>query len=134
MKNTFKEYGSFAEFTTDFLLTVMDASYAMIVVDYRDYNGLLASLQVKTINGVALHLDPDTYEGFENDIEAAKTHDGLIMVTVYDDGNVMGEAVLYSEPDAYVEGDYFVEEDAQSFLMKPVVGRMIPFVVSKDKI
>ena len=130
----FKTYDSFADFTNDFIITVMDEGYATIVVNYQDYSGLIASLQEKTINGNALHLDPDTYEGFDNDVETAKVHDGHIMVTVFDDAVITGEAVVYEHPEAYAEGTYFIEKDAESFLIKPIVGRFVPFEIAKAKI
>lgn len=129
MTQPFKEYDSFIDFTNELILTVMDEEYAIIVVRWEDYQGLLASLFEKTINGKSLFLDYDSIEGFDNDIATAQNREGLIMVTVRDDASITGEAVVYDEPSAYIEGTYFVEKDAQSFLLKPVSGKTLLFEI-----
>ena len=134
MMQHFKAYDSYVDFVNDFMFTVMDEGYAVIVVNYKDYYGLLASLQEKTINGNSLYLDVDTIDGYDNDIETAQSRDGLIMVTVFEDARIVGEAVVYDTADAYIEGSYFVEKDAQSFLTKPVRGRVTPFEIKKERL
>lgn len=129
-----KTYDSYVDFTNNLVLTVMDEEFAVIIVRWEDYQGLLASLFEKTINGKSLFLDYDSIEGFDNDIATAKSREGTIMVTVRDDGSIMGEAVVYSHPEAYVQGTYFVEEDAQDFLLKPITGKTILFRIKQDRI
>ena len=134
MMQHFKAYESYVDFVNDFMFTVMDEGYAVIVVNYKDYYGLLASLQEKTINGNSLYLDVDTIDGYDNDIATAQSRDGLIIVTVFEDARIVGEAVVYEHPEAYAEGTYFIEKDAESFLIKPIVGRFVPFEIAKAKI
>lgn len=134
MTQPVKEYESYVDFTNDFIITVMQEGYAVAVVDYHDYYGLIGSLQEKTICGKSLYLDYDTIENFDSDIELAKSRDGLIMVTVHDDAGITGEAVLFNHPEAYIEASYFVEKDAQSFLTKPISGNLVLFEIKKDKI
>lgn len=134
MMQPVKTYDSYIEFTNDFVITVMNEGYAIIVVRWEDYQGLLASLFEKTINGKSLFLDYDSIEGFDNDISTAQSREGMIMVTVRDDASITGEAVVYGHPEAYVQGSYFVEEDAQFFLLKPITGKTVLFRIKQEKI
>ena len=127
-KVPYKEFESYDDFVVDFLLTVMEEGSAAIVVHYADCAGVVQSLHAHTINGKSLSLDVESYDYFDEDIEAAKNNGNLMLITVFaETALVLTEPVLYTDSDSYADCPYFVEEDAAAFLEVPVRGRVIPF-------
>ena len=128
-------YDNYDEFVTKFLLTVVEEGFAFIVINYLDYVGLIQSLNTKVINGQTLYLDAESYEYFDDDIDVAKHNKGMILVAVFKDSpKIIGEPVLYENPESFVAGTYFVEKDADSFLQTPITGKIIPFEINRIKL
>lgn len=135
MEINYKDYGNFQDFITDYLIEVMTNGYAMIVVNYEDYQGIVRELFARTINGMNIILNVESADNFDTDIDAAKHNGGNMLVTVFrDNAEIIGEPMIYSSPEAYVKGTYFVEHDARQALEIGLQGKVIPFRISKVKL
>ena len=135
MDINYKDYNNFQDFITDYLLEVMTNDYAMIVVKYEDYQGLVRELFTRTINGKNITLNVESADSFDTDVDAAKHNGGNMLVTVFhDNAEIIGEPMIYSSPEAYVSGTYFVEYDARQVLEIGLQGKVIPFKINKVKL
>ena len=130
----YRKYKTYDEFINDFLITVMENGHAVIMVNYKDYQGVISSLNGKTLNGKTLAMDCDTLDLFDEDIKTAMEHDGNMMIAVYNGSSkITGEPVMYT--DKFFESAYFVEEDAITKAMDYVMpSRIVPFKIEKKTI
>ena len=124
-----KEYQTYEDFATEFLVEVMMNNHAAVVVDYHDAAGIIQSLNEKQINGQTCFLNRECFDSFDEDIATAKSGKGMMMITVMGNGEIISEPVIYSDPDAYLHGIYFVECDAKEFNTLPVSGITVPFQI-----
>ena len=131
---SFKAYENYPDFITDFLFVVLADGTATMIVDYKDTQGVVQSLNEKVLNGNSLALAPECFDNFDNDVAIAKERGGLIMITVMKDGIVLTDPVIYTKPEAFAETTYFVEYDAKKALDLPLDGTIIPFLIKKHKI
>ena len=126
------EYANYDEFVTEFLLTVVDEGVASVVINYMDYMGLIQSLNTKVINGESLCLDVESADNFDADIEIAKQGNKMILVTVFKESpKIIGEPIIYENPESLIPCTYYVEKDAEDFVSIPVTGKIIPFEINK---
>lgn len=134
----YRKYESFDKFIEEFLFTVMDDGLAIIVVNYKDYQGMIESLNGKVLNGKSLATDIETAEYFDEDIKTAIDHDGNMMITVYNNNSiVVGEPVIYSDKaNSFINSVYFVEEDAVKKTMDYAISKknIVPFKIEKKTI
>lgn len=129
----YKRYENFNKFVTDYLLTVMEEKYAMVIVNYKNYQELVNILTTKTINGKSIVMSPDSFDNFDTDIDAAKYNGGNIMITIYADKcEIIGEPVLYKTINAFADGVYYADNDAEGAIDLPITGTMIPVEIKKD--
>lgn len=130
---SYKTYGNYDEFTTDLLLSVMQNGCSGVIINYQDYQGFAASMNGKTINGNTIAFDYDSYTRFDEEIAEARSGDGNIMVAVYDDGVMVGEAVKYSDnKNAFADTVYFVEKSAAETAMKyAIASSFVPFQIQE---
>ena len=142
---SFKAYENYPDFITDFLFVVLADGTATIIVDYKDTQGVVQSLNEKVLNGNSLALAPECFDNFDSDVTIAKERGGLIMITVMKDGEILTDPVIYTKPEAFVETTYtkpeafvettyFVEYDAKKAVDLPLEGTIIPFLIKKHKI
>ena len=128
-----KTFSSFDDFVIDFLFAVMDRGDASIIISYEDI-GIVQSLNEKTVNGNSLCLIPECFEAFDSDVLAAKNGNGLMVVSVFDNGEIVTEPVLYTSPEAWpIETTYYVECDAVGALDLPLNGTVISFKINYDR-
>ena len=127
----FKKYEDFDKFITDFLIAVMDNERAVIIVNYQDYQGLIASLNGKLLNGKTLALDIESAYTFDEDIKTAQERDDNIMVTVFSNGHIIGEPVLYPDKAiSFINTIHFIETDAASSAMNyAITSTCVPFQI-----
>ena len=127
----FKKYEDFDKFITDFLIAVMDNERAVIIVNYQDYQGLIASLNGKVLNGKTLALDIESAYTFDEDIKTAQERDNNIMVTVFSNGYIIGEPVLYPDKAiSFIDTIHFIETDAASSAMNyAITSTCVPFQI-----
>ena len=124
-----KEYENYRAFVVDVLVTTMAEGHATIICNYKDYGGLIASLNDHAINGESSTLDVECAENFDDDIITAQMNDGNMMITVFKDATVIGEPILFKTSDAYIDGTYYVEADAKSTLDLPLGDKVVPFCI-----
>lgn len=125
------EYANYHGFIVKFLLTVMEKGFAVIICNYEDYGGLLASLNEHTIAGQSLALTGDCAEAIDDDITVAKMNSGNMMISVFNDGTIVGEPILFETPSAFPEGTYFIEADATDAMALPLIGTKIQFGIKR---
>lgn len=130
---SYKSYESYEKFITEFIFSVIENGHSAIIVNYQDYQGLVASLNGKVLNGETITLDLESRELFDEDILVAQNGDGNIMVTVYESGVMTGEPVIHSENErAFADTIYFVESSAAESAMKyAITSRFVPFKIEK---
>lgn len=128
---SFLKYKDYDHFVTDFLINVMENDFAVIIVRWEDYQGIIASLNGKLINGKSLALDIECADRFDEDIQTAKDNDGNIMITVFKNAFILGEPVLYSNKAiSFVQATHFIEADASKVAMNYAINSTcIPFII-----
>lgn len=130
---SYRVYEDYEKFITDFLFSVIDNGYSAIIVNYKDYQGLVASLNGKVLNGNTIALGVEYGDLFDKDIAIAMIGDGNIMVTVYDNGYMTGEPVTYpNKEQAFSPMVYFVEaEAADSAIKYAITSTIVPFKIEQ---
>lgn len=134
----YRKYESYDKFIEEFLFTVMDNGHAIIVVNYKDYQGMIENLNGKVLNGKSLATDIETAEYFDDDIKTAIDLDGNMMITVYNNNSIIvGEPVVYPDKaNSFIDSAYFVEEDAIEKAIGYVIPKknIVPFKIGKKTI
>lgn len=131
---SYKKYESYQDFITDVLFNVMDDDMVSLIINYEDYQGVLATLFEKTINGNSFYLNMECADLIDDDLATAYINDGNMLVTIFSTGEIIGEPVVFKTEEAFPEGTYFIEYDAKSAVDYPIRGTVIPFQIKKDKI
>lgn len=131
---SYKKYESYQDFITDVLFNVMDDDKVSLIINYEDYQGVLASLFEKTINGNSFYLNMECADLIDDDLATAYMNDGTMLVSIFSTGEIIGEPVVFKTEEAFPEGTYFIEYDAKSAIDYPIKGTVIPFQIKKDKI
>ena len=131
---SYKKYESYQDFITDVLFNVMDDDKVILIINYEDYQGVLATLFEKTINGNSFYLNMACADLIDDDLATAYMNDGNMLVTIFSTGEIIGEPVVFKTEEAFPEGTYFIEYDAKSAVDYPIRGTVIPFQIKKDKI
>lgn len=131
---SYKKYESYQDFITDVLFNVMDDDMVSLIINYEDYQGVLATLFEKTINGNSFYLNMECADLIDDDLATAFMNDGNMLVTIFSTGEIIGEPVVFKTEEAFPEGTYFIEYDAKSAIDYPIKGTIIPFQIKKDKI
>ena len=131
---SYKKYESYQGFITDVLFNVMDNDMVSLIINYEDYQGVLATLFEKTINGNSFYLNMECADLIDDDLATAYMNDGNMLVSIFSTGEIIGEPVVFKTEEAFAEGTYFIEYDAKSAVDYPITGTIIPFQIKKDKI
>ena len=131
---SYKKYESYQGFITDILFNVMDNDMVGLIINYEDYQGVLATLFEKTINGNSFYLNMECADLIDDDLATAYMNDGNMLVSIFSTGEIIGEPVVFKTEEAFAEGTYFIEYDAKSAVDYPIKGTIIPFQIKKDKI
>ena len=130
----YKKYESYQDFIVDVLFNVMDDDMVSLIINYEDYQGVLATLFEKTINGNSFYLSKECADLIDDDIATAQMNDGNVLVSIFSTGEIVGEPIVFKTEEAFAEGTYFIEYDAKSAIDYPLRGTVIPFQIKKDKI
>lgn len=127
---SFRKYNSYQDFVTDAIFNLMDKGEVSIIINYNDYQGVLASLFEKTINGKSFYLNKECADLIDDDITTARMNDGNMMISICEDGEIIGEPVIFTTEEAFAPGiTYYIEYDAKSALEYPLRGTVIPFQI-----
>lgn len=126
----YRKYENYESFVRDVLFTVMQDHHAIIICNWRDVQGLIASLNSTTLNGKTLVLDIESADGFDDDIITAQMNDGNMLLTIYDNGFIYCEPALFTDKAiSFIDSKYFVEKDASSALNYAITSEIIPFEI-----
>lgn len=135
--NIYRTYENFDKFIEDFLFTVMENGHAVIMVNYKDYQGIIENLNGRVLNGKSLVTDIETAELFDEDVKTAMEHDGNMMITCYNNLSlIVGEPVIFPNKEvSFIDSIYFIEEDAVSKATTyDMPSAIIPFMITKKTI
>lgn len=126
----YRKYENYESFVRDVLFTVMQDRHAIIICNWHDTQGLIASLNSTTLNGKTLSLDIESAESFDDDILTAQMNDGNMLLTIYDNGFIYCEPALFTDKAiSFIDSKYFVEKDASSALNYAITSEIIPFEI-----
>lgn len=126
----YRKYENYESFVRDVLFAVMQDRHAIIICNWHDTQGLIASLNSTTLNGKTLSLDIESAESFDDDILTAQMNDGNMLITIYDNASICCEPALFTDKAiSFINSKYFVEKDASSALSYAITSEIIPFEI-----
>ena len=132
IKASYRKYNTYDDFVRDIVFTVIDDSHAVIICNWHDAQGLIQSLNSKTINGKSFTLDVECGYLFDDDILTAQMNDGNMLITIFDDGLIICEPALFTDKAmSFIDSKYFIERDASLALEYPIMSTVIPFQIEK---
>lgn len=124
-----KKFTSYKEFATELLISAMADDYVAVVCNYRDYWGLISALCENSINGKSLYLNREGFATIDDDIATAQMNDGNMLITIYGDGEIIGEPIVFKTEEAFYPMTYFIESDAKTALEYPICGNKVLFQI-----
>lgn len=123
-----KKYNKYEDFTSEFVRSAMENGSAFLIVNWQDALGVCQLLNTFTINGNSVAMKRDFVDEAYTDIEEVKQYDGNMLITLFDNGEMICEKSLNNES-AYVDDSvYFVEYSAKDFVL-PLHATVIPFKI-----
>ena len=123
-----KKYNKYEDFASEFVRSAMENKSAFLIVNWQDALGVCQLLNTFTINGNSVAMKRDFVDEAYADIEEVKQYDGNMLITLFDNGEMICEKALNNES-AYVDdGVYFVEYSAKEFAL-PLRATVIPFKI-----
>jgi len=123
-----KKYKRYEDFTSEFVRSAMENGVAFLVVNWQDALGICQLLNTFTINGNSIAMKRDFVDEAYADIEEVKQYDGNMLITLFDNGEMICEKAL-SDESAYVDDSvYFVEYSAKDFVL-PLQATVVPFKI-----
>ena len=123
-----KKYNKYEDFTSEFVRSAMENKSAFLIVNWQDALGVCQLLNTFTINGNSIAMKRDFVDEAYADIEEVKQYDGNMVITLFDDGEMICEKALNNES-AYVDDAlYFVEYSAKEFTL-PLHAKVVPFKI-----
>ena len=126
-----KKYNKYEDFTSEFVRSAIENESAFLIVNWQDALGVCQLLNTFTINGNSIAMKREFVDEAYSDIEAVKQYDGNILITLFDNGEMICEKALNDES-AYVDdGVYFVEYSAKNFVL-PLHATVIPFKIESQ--
>lgn len=123
-----KKYDKYEDFTSEFVRSAMENESAFLIVNWQDALGVCQLLNTFTINGNSVVMKREFVDETYADIEEVKQYDGNMLITLFDNGEMICEKAL-SDESAYVDdGVYFVEYSAKDFVL-PLRATVVPFKI-----
>ena len=127
-----KKYNKYEDFTSEFVKSAMENASVFLIVNWQDALGVCQLLNTFTINGNSVAMKRDFVDEAYTDIEEVKQCDGNMLITLFDNGEIICEKALDDES-AYVDdGVYFVEYSAKDFVL-PLHATVVPFKWQSQK-
>lgn len=124
----YKKYDKYEDFTSEFVRSVIENESAFLIVNWQDALGVCQLLNTFTINGNSVAMKRDFVDEAYADIEEVKQYDGNMLITLFDNGEMICEKALNDES-AYVDDSvYFVEYSANDFVL-PLHATVVPFKI-----
>lgn len=123
-----KKYNKYEDFTSEFVRSAIENESAFLIVNWQDALGVCQLLNTFTINGNSVVMKREFVDEAYADIEEVKQYDGNMLITLFDNGEMICEKAL-SDESAYVDdGVYFVEYSAKDFVL-PLHATVVPFKI-----
>ncbi len=123
-----KEYNEYNELISEFVRSAMENGSVFLIVNWQDALGVCQLLNTFTINGKSVVMKREFADEAYAEIEEVKQYDGNMLITLFDDGEMICEKAL-SDESAYVDdGVYFVEYSAKDFVL-PLHAKVVPFKI-----
>ena len=123
-----KKYDRYEDFTSEFVRSAMENGVAFLIVNWQDALGVCQLLNTFTINGNSVAMKHEFVDEAYADIEEVKQYDGNMLITLFDNGEMICEKTLDKES-AYVDDAlYFVEYSAKKFTL-PLHAKAVPFKI-----
>jgi len=123
-----KEYNEYNELISEFVRSAMENGSVFLIVNWQDALGVCQLLNTFTINGKSIVMKREFADEAYEEIEEVKQYDGNMLITLFDDGEMICEKAL-SDESAYVDdGVYFVEYSAKDFVL-PLHAKVVPFKI-----
>lgn len=123
-----KEYNEYNELISEFVRSAMENGSVFLIVNWQDALGVCQLLNTFTINGKSVVMKREFADEAYEEIEEVKQYDGNMLITLFDDGEMICEKAL-SDESAYVDdGVYFVEYSAKDFVL-PLHAKVVPFKI-----
>ena len=121
-----KNYNKYEDFISEFVRSAMENESAFLIVNWQDALGVCQLLNTFTINGNSVAMKREFADEAYADIEEVKQYDGNMLITLFDNGEMICEKALDDES-AYVDDSvYFVEYSAKEFTL-PLHAKAVPF-------
>ena len=126
-----KRYNKYEDFISEFVRSAMENESVFLIVNWQDALGVCQLLNTFTINGNSAAMKRDFVDEAYADIEEVKQYDGNMLITLFDNGEMICEKALNNES-AYVDDAlYFVEYSAKEFTL-PLHAKVIPFKIENS--
>lgn len=123
-----KKYNKYEDFTSEFVRSAIENKSAFLIVNWQDALGVCQLLNTFTINGNSVVMKREFADEAYEEIEEVKQYDGNMLITLFDNGEMICEKTL-SDESAYVDdGVYFVEYSAKDFVL-PLHATVVPFKI-----
>ena len=123
-----KKYNRYEDFISEFVRSAMENESVFLIVNWQDALGVCQLLNTFTINGNSVAMKREFVDEAYTDIEEVKRYDGNMLITLFDDGEMICEKALNDES-AYVDDAlYFVEYSAEEFTL-PLHAKVVPFKI-----
>ena len=127
---SYRNYQSYDDFIKDILFTVLEDHHVVIVCNWQDAQGIIASINGKVLNGKSLTLDIESAYNFDDDITTAQMNDGNMFITIFDNATVICEAALFTDKAiSFIDSKYFIECDAICAMNYAISSPIIPFKI-----
>lgn len=123
-----KKYNRYEDFASEFVRSAMENESVFLIVNWQDALGVCQLLNTFTINGNSVAMRGEFADEAYADIEEVKQYDGNMLITLFDNGEMICEKALDDES-AYVDDAlYFVEYSAEEFTL-PLHAKVVPFKI-----
>lgn len=123
-----KKYNKYEDFISEFVKSAMENESVFLIVNWQDALGVCQLLNTFTINGNSVAMKREFVDEAYADIEEVKQYDGNMLITLFDNGEMICEKALDDES-AYVDdGVYFIEYSAKEVAL-PLHAKAVPFKI-----
>ena len=123
-----KKYDRYEDFTSEFVRSAMENGVAFLIVNWQDALGVCQLLNTFVVNGNSIAMRGEFADEAYADIQRVKEYDGNMLITLFDNGELICEKALNDES-AYVDDAmYFVEYSAKEVTL-PLHAKVAPFKI-----
>lgn len=126
-----KAYAKYEDFSAEFVKSAMENGSAFLIVNWQDALGVCQCLNTFTINGVSVAMRSEFADEAYEDVKKQKACDGNMLITLFDNGELICEAAL-DDDTAYVDDVVYYVEYSANEVSLPLHSKMIPFKIESE--